>query len=185
MSLKKLDFLSREQLQRIHRLGKVRNANRVLSGLSPYLQSYREGYSTIYYLSALGRETVASNKVRRKNQFVGHVLMRNDFYIFLGCPLEWKNEVRVKDGVDSVICDAFFKYNGKQCFLEVDYTQKMSVNRAKIAKYKEMFQRGHVKEYFGYFPTLYWLTTSELRRKQLQRLCEGLPCEVYTIQDIK
>jgi hypothetical protein len=111
--------------------------------------------------------------------------MRNDFYIFAGYPHEWKNEMKVKDGEHSVICDAWFKSNGKYHFLEVDSLQKMKVNRAKIVQYIGLFETGAIEEHFGYFPLLVWLTTTELRRRQLKELCKALPCAVYTINDIK
>jgi hypothetical protein len=185
LSLKKLDYLDRAQLQTIHKLGKVRNANRVLKDLSPYLSSFRDEYSTVYYLNKTGREYVNSKKVRRKNSFVNHVLMRNDFYIFMSYPVEWKNEMRVRDDKNVVICDAWFKKDGKYQFLEVDRTQKMKDNKSKILQYKGLFENGAITKHFGYFPKLNWLTTTELRRKQLRELCKGLPCEVFTMDDIK
>lgn len=185
LSLKKLDFLSREQLRIMHNLGKVRNANRILKELSPYLSNYRDEKTTIYYLNKLGREYVNSKKVRRKNSFVNHVLLRNDFYIFVGYPTEWKNEMRVRDEKNAVICDAWFKKDGKYQFLEVDRMQKMKENKSKIKQYKGLFENEGLVNHFGYFPKINWVTTTELRRKQLKELCDGLPCEVYTINDIK
>lgn len=185
LSLKKLDFLSREQLQRLHRLGKVRNANRVLRSLSEYLSSYREEYSTIYYLNATGREYVGSDKVRRKNQFVNHILMRNEFYLFAGCPTEWKNEMKVSDTNYTVICDAWFSVKGRYHFLEIDSTQKMKENREKINQYKGLFNNKFLEEHLGYFPQILWVTTTELRRKQLMEHCEPMPCVVYTLNDIR
>jgi hypothetical protein len=185
LSLKKLDYLNRDQLQKIHRLGKNRNTNRILKELSPYLSNYREEYSTIYYLNSNGREYVSSDKVRKKNNFVQHVIMRNDFYIYSGFPGDWKNEIKLSDKENTVICDAWFKSNGKYHILEVDHTQTMKENRNKIDKYKGLFENGAVKAHLGYFPLLIWLTTTELRKKKLVELCKGLPYAVYTINDIK
>ncbi|GKU81178.1 replication-relaxation family protein [Niallia sp. NCCP-28] len=185
LSLKKLDFLNRDQLQSIHNLGKVRNANRILKELSPYLESFREEYSSIYYLNADGRAYVNSNKVRRKNPFVNHTILRNYFYIFAKRPVEWTNEVKISDGITSIVTDTWFKSNGKYHFLEVDSLQKMKENKTKINNYAALYKAGHLKKHFGYFPTLIWLTTTELRRKQLKELCKDLPCVVYTIDEIK
>lgn len=185
LSLRKLDFLTRDQLRKIHMLGEIRNTNRVLRGLSPYLSSFREEFTTVYYLNSLGREYVNSHKIRRKNCFVGHVLMRNDFYIFSGFPFEWRNEVKVSDDRFTIICDTWFKKNGKYHFLEVDYMQKMKENREKIKRYIGLFENRAVKNHLGYFPKLIWLTATEFRRKQLMELCKALPCEVYTIDDIR
>lgn len=111
--------------------------------------------------------------------------MRNDFYIHAGYPHDWKNEMRVTDGDKTVICDAWFKSDGKYNFLEVDSLQKMKENRSKILQYIGLFKNGAIEKHLGYFPLLIWLTTTELRRRQLKELCKDLPCLVYTINDIK
>lgn len=184
MSLKKLDYLNRDQLQILHNLGQVRNANRVLKGLEPYLSHFREEYSTVYYLNAEGREYVNSEKIRRKTPYVNHVIMRNDFYIYIK-PQEWKNEVKIGDGKYSVVCDAWYKKNGFNHFLEVDVTQKMKENKAKVKQYLGLFQNGLLANHLGYFPKLIWLTTTDLRKKQLLEVCKGIPCEVYIIGEIR
>jgi hypothetical protein len=184
--LKKLDYLNREQISTIHRLGKKRNTNRILKELSPYVTSFREDdQSTIYFLNKDGREYVNSNKERTKNKFVNHMIMRNQFYIYAGFPHDWKNEIKFSDDNFSIICDALFKSNGKYQFLEVDSLQKMKVNRAKIEAYKGLFKNRTIHNHFGYFPKLVWLTISDFRKKQLIELCRGLPYAVYTINDIK
>lgn len=184
LSLKKLDYLNRDQLRTIHRLGRVRNANRVLKELSPYLSSFREEFSTIYYLNKDGRDYVNSTKIRRKTSFVNHVIMRNDFYIFAGFPSEWKNEIKVSDGTFTTICDAWFK-SGRYQMLEVDSTQKMKENREKVKQYLGLYQNRLIEEHFGYFPRLIWVTTTPLRKRQLTELCKDLPCDVYTINEIR
>lgn len=183
--MKKLDYLNREQLQVIHRLGKKRNSNRILKELSPYLSSYREEYSTIYYLNRDGREYVNSEKIRKKTNFVQHVIMRNDFYIHAGFPYDWKNEMKLTDGEYTVVCDAWFKSNGKYHILEVDYTQTMKENRNKIEKYRGLYENGAMEEHLGYFPLLLWVTTTALRKKKLVELCKDLPYAIYTVNDIK
>jgi hypothetical protein len=183
--LKRLDYLNRDQLSTIHRLGDVRNTNRVLKTLSPYLSSFREEYSNIYFLNKEGREYVNSNKERKKNKFVNHVIMRNDFYIYSGFPHDWKNEIKFSDDNYMVICDSLYKSKDKYHFLEVDSLQKMKGNREKIMQYKGLFANKTIHEHFGYFPKLVWLTTSIFRKKQLIELCKGLPYAVYTTTDIK
>jgi hypothetical protein len=182
--LKKLDFLNRSQLQKIHRLGKVRNANRVLQKLSPWLNSFREYYDTVYCLNAQGREYVDSKKVLRKTQFTGHILMRNDYYCHAGFPSNWKNEVKVKDGITTVIPDAFFKKDGKQYFLEVDNQNKMSDNRSKAKLYTALHGSGALQQHFGYFPSIIIVTKTELRRKQISELFGHLPCTILLHSDI-
>lgn len=171
---------------RMHRLGSVRNANLVLKNLSPYLSSFREDSNpTVYFLNKEGREYVRSEKVKRKTKFVNHYLMRNDFYIYMGYPHEWENELKISDGTYTVICDSYFKKDGRYHFLEVDSTQKMIVNRKKIEQYKGLMKEGKLAKNVGHFPKLVWLTITELRKKQLAALCKGLPFAIYTMNDIK
>lgn len=111
--------------------------------------------------------------------------MRNDFYIFAKHPTEWANEVKVSDGITTIYTDTWFKAGGMYHFLEVDSLQKMKENRMKIKNYAALYNAGHLSKHFGYFPKLIWLTTTELRKKQLKELCKDIPCVVYTIEDIK
>jgi len=186
LALKKFDFMTRDQISQYCRLGAVRNTNRVLLGLSDYLQSIREGHQTIYYLSREGKAYVECDKIRKKGGHVAHTIMRNDFWIYNGFPFEWKNEVKVSDGKTVIIVDAMYKKNNQQHFLEVDNIQPMRENKVKIAKYIELYNNGAIAESLGHFPSVIWLTTTELRRKQLQDACKSLHgAKVYTINDIK
>ena len=181
--LKKFDFLTRDQLGRYFNLGKKCNTNRVLRNLSDYLSSIRTGYETIYYLNSLGRIYVDCDKVRRKTSRVQHTVMRNEFWMHYKCPSDWKNEVKISDGSTTVIVDGMFSRNGFKHFLEVDNLQTMKENREKIKRYKELMPS--VVKQLGYYPTIVWLTTTELRRKQLETACEGLKCQVFTMNDIR
>jgi hypothetical protein len=179
LSLKKCDYLSRSQIQRMHRLGSDRNARKVLSNMSDYVSSFRDS-EKVYYLNAEGRERVECNKVRKKSVQVGHYLMRNQLYIHLGQPAEWKNEVKLGfEGIGFVIADSFYDKSNVFYAVEIDHTQKMTKNRSKIDKYKAIIKHAN-------FPIrLIWLTTTDYRKKQLEKLCEGLDVEVYVIDDIK
>lgn len=184
--LKRFDFLTRDQLNRYFRLGTIRNANRVLGYLSDYLTSIREGHQTIYYLNKNGRAHVGCDKIRKRGGHVHHTVMRNEFWLFYGCPSDWKSEIKVSDGKATVIVDAMFMKTMQHHFLEVDNTQPMKENRIKIARYKALVENGLIAQKLGHFPTVVWLTTTELRRKQLQEACKTLPnVKVYTVTDIK
>ncbi len=184
--LKKFDFLTRDQLRYYFGLGKKRNANRVLSNLSDYLMSIKDGKQSIYYLSKLGREYVGCEKVRKKSSNVQHYIMRNEFYFYNSCPSDWKNEIKVSDGDTSVIVDAMYSRIHTTHFLEVDNLQSMSENRAKVKRYEELLNNGLLAEKLSHFPTLVWVTTTELRRMQLKEACEGLPVvQVFTYDEIK
>lgn len=126
-----------------------------------------------------------STKVRRKNPFVNHTIIRNNFYIYAKYPTEWANEVKIGDGITTVYADTWFKSKGRYHFLEIDSLQKMKENKIKIRNYSSLYKAGHIEKHFGYFPQLIWLTTTELRRNQLSELCKDIPCVVYTIEDIK
>jgi hypothetical protein len=108
--------------------------------------------------------------------------MRNEFWLFYKCPRDWKNEVKISNGNHSVVADAVFTRNGFYHFLEVDNVQSMKENRTKITRYK-ILSESLVKQY-GYHPTLVWLTTTEHRRKQLEKESNGLKTKIYTLSDI-
>lgn len=184
--LKRFDFMSRDQLNKYFKLGTIRNTNRVMSELSGYVMTIREGYQTIYYLSRHGKEYVDCDKVRKKGGHVQHILMRNDLWLHYNCPADWKNEIKVSDGSATVVVDSMFTNSVQYHFLEVDHTQKMKENRNKIARYIELERNGLLKEKLGHFPTIVWFTTTELRRKQLIEACRELPItRVLTVADIQ
>ncbi|MEK4085157.1 replication-relaxation family protein [Psychrobacillus sp. FSL K6-1415] len=182
--LKRLDFLTRDQLNTYFNLGKVCNTNRVLRNISEYLMSIRLGYQSIYYLSKIGRDYVDCDKIRKKGNHVQHTIMRNQFWLFYKCPRDWQNEMKaVIDSKTTIVVDAMFTQNGFQHFLEVDNLQTMKENREKIKRYRVLMDT-LVKQY-GYYPTLVWITKTEHRKKQLEKASEGLKVKVYTFDDIK
>lgn len=128
---------------------------------------------------------MTSEKIRKKTNFVNHVIMRNQFYIYAEFPSEWKNEMELSDGNIKIICDAWFKSNGKNHILEVDSQQPMKENRNKIERYRRLYSNGLMAKQLGHIPPLIWVTTTELRKRKLAELCKGLPYGVYTINDIK
>ncbi|WP_262481671.1 replication-relaxation family protein [Bacillus sp. CH30_1T] len=178
--MKKLDYLSRSQIQRLHRLGSTRNANRVLKDMEEYLYSFQSG-ENVYYLNKEGRLMVNCEKICKKTPQVNHYIMRNWLFITLGCPITWKNEIKFTklDEKISVVCDAMFMNKDRICIIEADYSQKMCENKKKIKKYKHLKDTGT----FMIAPKIYWITTTEYRRKQLLALCEGLDTTIYLVSD--
>jgi hypothetical protein len=164
----------------MHNLKSSRNANRVLNGLSEYVSSFRFGLEKVYYLNKAGRERVQCTKIRKKTPNIQHYLLRNQFYIYKKYPASWETEMRFKVDNISLICDAEYRefYNGKRCFVEVDISQPMAVNKTKIEKYRK------IKDLTGADFNLIWVTELESRRHKLMRMCEGLPGKVYTLKDI-
>lgn len=184
LSLKTLHYLNRDQIMRLHSLSSSRNTNRVLANMKQYLSSIKEGKETIYYLSKEGREMVGCERIRKKTPQVQHFIMRNQFYIFAHCPNEWKIEQKIGG---QIVCDAAFKQSGKWHFLEVDNNATMTANKKKIEKYKKLYESKVFQNHkaYGYFPLLLWVTTNDYRQKKLLELCSEIPCNVFTIDDIK
>lgn len=178
--LKKCDYLTREQLQKMMNLGQARNAQRILSELSDYISHFNENRKKVYYLNATGREMVQADKVRKKTAMINHYLMRNDLYIALKRPSTWKNEVKISipDSKLSIICDSVYTSNKIHHFIEVDYKQSMSKNATKIKHYRQLYT---VNPQF----VLVWVTTTPYRQRKLESLCAGLKGKVFLWDDIK
>lgn len=176
MSLAKLDYLSRSQLQRMHNLKSDRNANHFLRSMSDYLCSFRNG-ENIYYLSAAGRERVGCEKIRKRTMQSDHFLLRNQLYLALGRPVTWRNEIKIKTNGVSVVADAMFHRGGQYYFVEIDITQKMSENARKIERYRKMYAANRFKLIFA--------TTTEYRKKRILKLCSGLDAEIYLREELQ
>ncbi len=178
LSLKKLDYMTRGQLQVLHDLKSDRNAQKVLQRMSPYLNTFKDGQN-IYYLNSKGRSRVECDKVRKKTGNINHYLMRNALYVAYGSPETWENEMRIKLGKITVVPDAIFQLDNRYFIVEVDNTQTMKKNRTKIDKYRRLIERNA----FRNVPKIIWMTTTEYRRNKLLELCEGLDADVYLNTD--
>jgi hypothetical protein len=144
-----------------------------------YINSFRDG-ENIYYLNNEGRERVNANKVFKKTTQARHYIMRNSIYIAYGNPSTWKNEMKLEVPKEvKVIADALFKRDKRYHIVEIDHTQKMTKNKGKMERYRKLIELS----VFEKPPVFIWMTTTELRRKQLAKLCEGLDCQIFTIKD--
>lgn len=189
LSLKKFDYLTVKQFQKLHDLKSDRNAYRVINQLEPYMHVFKDDGTNVYYLNKKGREVVDSNKVRRKLTSAKHYLLRNDLYIYLGKPRSWQNEIRAKyeDNKERIIAVADAHYttksypHSKHHLVEIDNTQKLSKNKIKIEKYRRLIEKGVFKG----MPKLIWVTTTPYRQETLKDLCDGLDAEVFLNKDIK
>jgi hypothetical protein len=190
--LDRLGFLTRSQIQKLHDLKSARNANRILYNMSPYLNSFRL-HENVYYLNKKGREMINSNKVMSRNMQVQHILMRNEAYIFFGCPKKWGVEEAIKDAQGNVFIrpDVIFavEENDRErfYFLEIDYMQKMINNKKKIEKYASLQEKNLLQRSLGYFPTVIFITVSDIRKQKLAKECQrhGVPYQIYTLDEIK
>lgn len=186
LSLAKLDYLSRSQIQKLHNLSGDRNARRILVNMKEFVSNFRdERGGKIYYLNKKGRELTNCNVTRGKITQVNHYIMRNDYFIYCR-PAEWKNEIKftVKDVV-TVVPDAYFKHDQKICFLEVDHLQHMNKNKEKITRYRKLKELGVFQQKYKQFPVLVWVTLTENKRRVLLKWCEGLEVKVYLWNEIK
>ncbi|WP_157805552.1 replication-relaxation family protein [Bacillus sp. mrc49] len=177
-SLKRFDYLTQAQIQVIHDLKGERNANRVLNGMSAYISSFRNGLEKVYYLNKNGREYMDHNIIRKKTANADHFITRNQLWIYLRRPKEWQNEIQIKAGDISLVCDAKTSQNGIPVFIEVDISQPMQVNKAKIQKYKKLQQISKDPFY------VVWVTKFPGRKKKLMELSTGLKGHVYTVEEI-
>lgn len=180
LSLDNLTYATREQLQVINKLGGDRNAQRILARMEKeklILATRLE--KKIYYLSNKGKQIIGSNQGQLNKKEVVHVLMRNDLFIKLEMPDDWKKERPVKWGGNKLIPDATFKKSGEYHFVEVDNQQTMATNIDKIKKYKDL-SRMLFKQY-NHHPTVIWYAASDLRKKKIKDICEkhGLKFVVY------
>mgnify|MGYP001954354973 CR=1 FL=1 len=188
--------MSTSQIQEIHRLGKRPNTLRILKEMEPYLHKkpfHERNGEHIYYLNPLGRDVIGSTKERKWSaEVIEHYLMRNDFFIHLGCPRDFEIEreivLRIKEGFsyreEVIRWDALYKLSGTYHFLEVDRTQSMAENKKKIERYKKASEV--IKKKFTQVPVIVFYTASKMRKltieKQLQRV--GLKYEVYAREDL-
>ncbi|MFD1416789.1 replication-relaxation family protein [Oceanobacillus jeddahense] len=179
-SLDRLTYATREQLQVINQLGGDRNAQRILSRMEKdklLLAARME--KKIYYLSNKGKQIIGSGQGKLNRKEITHVLMRNDLYIKLGMPSDWKKERPVKWGENKLIPDATFRKAGEYHFIEIDNQQTMATNIEKIKKYKDLSYI--IFQQYNHRPTVIWSASSELRKKKLKDLCEqhGLKFQIH------
>ncbi|UFT98075.1 replication-relaxation family protein [Radiobacillus kanasensis] len=171
LRLDEMNFATREQLQSVEDLGGERNAQRILQRMekSKLINSIRYE-SKIYYLSNKGKERVGSNQSKLKRDRIKHTLMRNDLYISLGQPKDWKKEYPINFNEDTLIPDAIYTENNVFHFVEIDNVQTMRTNYEKIKRYKEL--SGMIEKQYRHTPVLVWFCLSETRKEKLKRACE-------------
>lgn len=187
MSLDKLVYATRKQLQIINNLGGERNAQRVLQRMEKdkMISSIRLEQK-VYFLSNRGKERIGSNQGELNKKLITHTLMRNDLYIKLGMPEPWYKEKPINVNENPfLIPDATFKRRGEFHFVEIDNQQTMKTNVEKLKKYKELSKV--IIEQYNHAPTLIWYTISKVRKEKIKRLSKelDLSCEVYLHDEIR
>lgn len=181
LRLDELTYATRRQLQIISKLGGDRNAHRILHEMEKdkSISSIRTSQK-IYFLSNRGKERIGSSQGELNKSQITHILMRNDLYIRLGMPNNWKKEVPLKLNEEVfLVADAMYREKGIYHFIEVDNQQTMKTNAEKIIKYQEYFKL--IFQQFRHHPVLIWYTMSEVRKKKLHDLCSktGIKFQIY------
>ncbi|MGG5805705.1 replication-relaxation family protein [Bacillus mycoides] len=178
-SLNKLEFASRRQLQAIHALGSIRNANRVLKDLRQYCHVTSHNREYVYYLNKKGCALLGleSNERKKKHQ-LEHILLRNEAWMWLGFP-DWKIEqgiqFRYQNEEKTIIPDAYYVKNNVPYFVEIDRLQHMKNNEEKIQYYSLIAKI--YKNQKDITPNILFFTISDYREKKLESY--GIKYNVY------
>lgn len=178
-SLSKLEFASRRQLQAIHCLGSIRNANRILKDLTPYCHVTSHNREYVYYLNKKGMALLGIHaKERKKKHQFEHILLRNEAWMWLGFP-DWKTEqviqFRYQNEEKTIVPDAYYVKDQVPYFVEIDRLQHMKVNEEKI-QYYGLITKIYRKQN-NIVPNVLFFTISDYREKKLEDY--GVKYNVY------
>ncbi|OOG90331.1 hypothetical protein BTH41_03329 [Bacillus mycoides] len=168
--MSKLDFATRRQLQAIHCLGSIRNANRVLKDMHPYCHITKIAREHVYYLNKKGRSLLGVTREVKKSIQLQHILMRNEAWMWLGFP-EWKTEQTIEFSTGGqryqIIPDATYFDDKVPHFVEIDRMQHMKANEHKIQLY------GHITDIYkrqnAIVPVIIFFTLSDYRQSKLEQ----------------
>lgn len=140
----------------------------MITQLAPYLNEAFYNREKVVYLNKKGRDLIGSTREITKSAQLEHHLLRNEVYLYYGCPPDWKTEHTLEienkpaRRVDYVVkgltpatkikavCDAYFKRNAVSYVIEVDNTRDMADNKRKVKLYAEILRSmpGHTLVYF-------------------------------------
>ena len=180
MTIDRLGMATVKHLRGIHDLKSYRNACFFLKKLEPYTSSTFFNKSKVYYLNKEGRSLIGSNKEVKRNSNIEHTLLRNDVFLHLNCPIDWKTEAILEyeteqpnsfgiivkgmnlKAKNKVVADAFYTRNGYTHIVEIDNTRDMKDNLKKIQSYKELFP--HLDT-----PRLEVFTTTKIRKQKFDK----------------
>ncbi|MBT2577465.1 replication-relaxation family protein [Bacillus sp. ISL-8] len=189
-SIRKLKFATRRHLMAIHDMGGIRNANRILKDLNPYVNSTVYKKEHVYYLNKQGRALFDDTEKVVPTIRLAHSLMRNEAWLYLFCPDDWQIEApiryKVNDHKKTIIPDV--KYRDSDEILnavEIDRTQMMNVNSEKMNKYGE-FTVYYKNKYNGKVPIVHFFTLTPYRQKTLEQFAvqQGVYAKVYVVSEV-
>ena len=174
----------------MHDMGGIRNANRIMSDLKPYLSKTMQGKEYVYYLNKEGHAMFSDDGKVVSRGKLAHALLRNEAWLHLFCPDDWQIEavIRYKKNEEKkkIIPDVKFRdEEGILHAVEVDRSQKMKINEEKLKKYEE-FTQIYKQKYNGKMPVIHFFTVTKYREKKLEQLAAkyDVYVKVYVIPSI-
>ncbi|MGF9831620.1 replication-relaxation family protein [Bacillus anthracis] len=186
-TIRKLQFATRRHVMSVHDMGGIRNANRIMSDLKPYLSKTMQGKEYVYYLNKEGHALFGDDGKVVSRGKLAHALLRNEAWLQLYCPDDWQVETEIKYIKDNkkkkIIPDVKFRDEERILHaVEIDRTQKMIVNDEKLKKYEELTQI-YKQKHNGKVPVIHFFTTTKYREKKLEELANkhNVFVKVYVI----
>lgn len=189
-TIRKLQFATRRHVMSVHDMGGIRNANRIMGDLKPYLSKVMLGKEYVYYLNKEGHAMFGDDGKVVSRGKLAHALLRNEAWLHLFCPDDWQIETDIRyiknKEKKKIIPDV--KFRNEENILhavEVDRSQKMKVNEEKLKRYEELTQI-YKQKHNGKMPVIHFFTVTKYREKKLEELAAKYEVfvKVYLLEEI-
>ncbi len=79
----------------VHDMGGIRNANRIMGDLKPYVSKAIHGKEYVYYLNKEGYSLFGEGAVVSRGK-MAHALLQNEAWLHLFCPDDWQVETEIR-----------------------------------------------------------------------------------------
>ncbi|WP_144524700.1 replication-relaxation family protein [Bacillus sp. DE0042] len=189
-TIRKLQFATRRHVMSVHDMGGIRNANRIMHDLKPYLSKTMQGKEYVYYLNKEGHALFGDDGKVVSRGKLAHALLRNEAWLYLFCPDDWQIETDIRyiknKEKKKIVPDVKFRNEeGILHAVEVDRSQKMKVNEEKLKKYEELTQI-YKQKHNGKVPVIHFFTVTKYREMRLEELATKYDVfvKVYVITNI-
>ncbi|MCP8970588.1 replication-relaxation family protein [Ectobacillus sp. SYSU M60031] len=184
--IKQLHFATRRHLMAVLDLGGIRNANRILKELQPYLNIHTYRKEHVYSLNKAGRLLFGEEGKSFTAHMVAHAMLRNEAWLMMGCPDDWQIETmiryKIEDKKKTILPDVkLLDDQGILCAVEIDRAQKMKANEVKLQKYAEL-TKYYRERYNGRKPIIYFFTITSYRCMKLEQLAAKYDAHVIVQQ---
>ncbi|MFP7479455.1 replication-relaxation family protein [Terribacillus saccharophilus] len=172
LRLARFEYATRPMMQDALNLGGERNANRILGRLESdnLIRSFRRE-KKVYTLTKKGAGMIGIDDLKHSREpYVHHILLRGQAWLDLGRPASWQVEQPIKFARYRIVPDAMYTDNIRHHFVEIDRTQRMTVNREKLKAYallQHLHRQGSKEP-----PAVHYVTISETRAKKLRKMAE-------------